>query len=69
MTFRQEIIGEAIAFNCPQCGEECEALHEGYCEACCSANQIALNIHNAEFDAWERKSSAERDKAIRDACR
>lgn len=52
---------------CPQCGEPCEYLVEGYCEACQQMNQDSLNEHNAAFDFWEALTDAERDFYIRSA--
>jgi arginyl-tRNA synthetase len=54
-------------YHCPQCGEETDTLHEGYCEACCSANQSALDTHNAQFDIWNQMTELQRDLAIRNA--
>lgn len=52
---------------CPQCGHNTEVLVEGYCRDCARANQHALNKHNAEFEAWEKKSPAEKEAAIKAA--
>lgn len=52
-------------FNCPQCGEATEQLHEGYCAECFRENQMRLDLHNAQFDCWERTTDAERDAEIR----
>ena len=54
---------------CPQCGEPTSLLCEGYCEPCRDANQAELDLHNAEFDAWERLSPKEREEQIRKATR
>lgn len=56
-------------YNCPQCGEPTETLHEGYCAECCSENQARLDAHNAAFDAWKKMTDAQRDTAIRLACK
>ncbi|NNA69456.1 hypothetical protein [Pseudomonas gessardii] len=56
-------------FNCPQCGDHTEALHEGYCEACCTSNQAALDDHNFQHDRWARLSSTDRDAEIKRAHR
>ncbi|WP_434706887.1 hypothetical protein J3Q07_08215 [Pseudomonas sp. D4-18] len=56
-------------FNCPQCGESTDTLHEGYCEPCCSGNQAALDDHNHQHDRWARLSSTERDVEIKHAHR
>lgn len=56
-----------MQFYCPQCGEDTETLHEGYCEECCRENQAALDAHNASFAAWQRMSDVERDRAIKEA--
>ena len=53
--------------NCPQCGEETETLHEGYCEECLNERQSALNEHNARFDFWEKCTDTEKDFYIRSA--
>ena len=58
---------EVTMFNCPQCGEETETLHEGYCEECRDERQNALNEHNARFDFWEKCTDAEKDFYIRSA--
>lgn len=56
-------------FDCRQCGEETpeHMFKEGVCETCCEANQRALDQHNAEFDAWQRLTDAERWERIRRA--
>jgi hypothetical protein len=50
---------------CPQCGGDTPALHEGYCEPCRDSNQRALDLHNAQFDRWERMTDKERGEEIR----
>lgn len=55
-------------YHCPQCGEETETLREGYCEPCRDERQAALNLHNAEYDRWQKMSDQERAAAIRRAC-
>lgn len=55
--------------DCPQCGEPTFELHEGYCRECCDANQAALDKHNAQYDAWQAMTDAQRDAAIKRACR
>jgi len=52
---------------CPQCGEDTERLHEGYCEDCFNERQSELLLHNARFDWWESLSDKERDAQIRKA--
>ena len=56
-------------FDCPQCGDHTESLHEGYCEACCTSNQAALDDHNHQHDRWALLSSTERDAEIKRAHR
>jgi len=56
-------------YDCPQCGDPTEVLHEGYCRDCCTDNQAALDEHNAAWDRWQSFSDAERDAAIRNALR
>lgn len=55
--------------DCPQCGEPTELFCEGVCEPCCKANQAALDLHNAQYDRWQKMSAAERDREIRRAAR
>lgn len=57
-----------MTLACPQCGEDTDELHEGYCLECCQANQTALDAHNALFDWWESLSFRERRNQIRKAC-
>ena len=54
-------------YDCPQCGEPTETIHEGYCAECCADNQAALDQHNAAFVAWQNMTDVQRDKAIRRA--
>ena len=54
-------------FDCPQCGEPTEVLHEGYCGECYQERQRALDLHNAEQDRWNKLSDAERWSEIRKA--
>ena len=56
-------------YDCPQCGEPTETLHEGYCAECCADNQAALNQLNAQRDEWQRLTNDQRDACIRDAIR
>lgn len=56
-------------FACPQCGLDTPTLSEGYCEECRTENQRALDSHNAQYDQWQSMNDAERDRAIRSACR
>lgn len=56
-------------FHCPQCGETTPELHEGYCRDCCEDNQAALDKHNAQYDAWQAMTDAQRDAAVKRACR
>lgn len=50
---------------CPQCGEDTDRLHEGYCEPCCEQNQKELDEHNASFDRWQGLSDEQRDLEIK----
>ena len=51
--------------DCPQCGNQTERLHEGYCEPCCQENQAALDLHNAAYDRWQSMTDAKRGDEIR----
>jgi hypothetical protein len=53
--------------HCPQCGNETDRLHEGYCEDCRNANQAALDEHNAAYDRWQKMTDRERADDIRRA--
>lgn len=63
-----EIAMETDMFICPQCSTETINLNEGYCEDCSQENQLKLDQHNFEFDAWERLAANERDARIKGAC-
>lgn len=41
-----------VIYDCPQCGEETETLHEGFCEDCRKQNQEALDEHNYWHDRY-----------------
>ena len=49
-----------VMFDCPQCSEETEELHEGYCKECCDENNKALHTHNHHYDRWSRLPEEER---------
>lgn len=53
--------------GCPQCGNEATDFIEGVCAGCFQENQLALNQHNAEYDRWQRLTTAQRDEEIRRA--
>ncbi len=53
--------------TCPQCGNETEQLYEGYCERCCTENQRALDLYNAEYDRWQNMTDQQRADTIRRA--
>jgi ribosomal protein L37E len=56
-----------IDLYCPQCGEDTDELHEGYCEVCCYNNQQALDDHNYSYRMWQELSRQEREDQIRRA--
>ena len=56
-------------FDCPQCGDPTDTLHEGCCEQCCTSNQAALDDHNRQHDRWARLNNAQRDSEIKQAHR
>ena len=56
---------EVYFINCPQCGDDVDRMHEGYCQDCSSQNQSELDQHNREYDAWNRMTDDQRDTAIR----
>ena len=53
--------------DCPQCGDETERLYEGYCLECAAENQAELTEHLISFEEWEKLSSSEREKRIKEA--
>jgi hypothetical protein len=50
--------------SCPQCGCDTDGLTEGVCVDCFSANQLALDLHNAEYDHWNSLTERQKDEAI-----
>lgn len=56
-----------MSYDCPQCGEPTDRLHEGYCAECCEENQRALDLHNAAYDRWAGMTDAQRSDEIRRA--
>jgi len=56
-----------MSYRCPQCGDETETLHEGYCEFCCHENQEQLDHHNAGYDRWQSLTGQQREDAIKRA--
>lgn len=55
--------------NCPQCSHETETLNEGYCEDCRQENQNSLDLHNAEYDGWQKLSDNQRHERIKEKLR
>lgn len=62
-------VTQTTPYVCPRCGDDTDELHEGYCEPCCEEGQRALDLHNAEYDAWEAMTDVERDRRIKWATR
>ena len=56
-------------FNCPQCSYETETLNEGYCEDCRQNNQNSLDLHNTEYDKWQKLSDNQRQERIKEKLR
>jgi hypothetical protein len=54
---------------CYGCGEDYGAgtFIEGWCSDCFEARQSELYQYNAKYDAWEKMTDAQRDKAIKEA--
>ncbi len=65
-----DLLGAGVyrMYDCPQCGEPTEELHEGYCEQCCHNNQQALDDFNREQDRWKRLTDEQRYDEIRRGC-
>lgn len=55
--------------TCPQCGEACDQLSEGFCDSCYSRNQAELDQHNAEYAAWAKLSKKAREHRIQEELR
>ena len=53
-----------MIYDCPQCGEETETLHEGYCEECRIENSAAVHDHRHQFTEWESLSVEQRNGKI-----
>lgn len=52
-------------YNCSQCGEGTESLHEGYCKDCCEQNQKELNEFNFGYNFWNNLTDNEKDHFIK----
>ena len=52
---------------CTQCGQDTEEFKEGVCVECCDQNQLELDRHNAQHDAWLKMSEGEKVTAIKAA--
>jgi len=55
------------SYTCPQCGCTCKYLVEGYCRVCQEQNQQELDLHNAEYDQWNKLSETEKNRRIKNA--
>lgn len=55
--------------HCPQCGEECEELVEGYCQECANDNYNEIFAHNYQQERWARMNEQERQDEIDSAMR
>lgn len=53
--------------TCTGCGFDAEQFCEGYCVDCQRDRQRALDLHNAQFDRWERLTDSQRRDEIRRA--
>ena len=54
-------------YDCPQCGNPCEELVEGYCAECSKENNDRLHDHNHQYDEWQKLNDAERSARIKTA--
>lgn len=58
-----------LELYCPQCGEDCEELVEGYCSDCAEENQRELDLHNLQYDRWKGLTDQQREDEIKSAIR
>lgn len=58
-----------MTFYCPQCGEACESLPEGVCEDCLEHNHQAWLLEDIRAQHWRALTPAQREAAIKIACR
>jgi len=56
-----------MPMHCPQCGNDCDRLDEGYCPDCTRENYAQLFAHNFEYRRWQQMSDSERSDEIRRA--
>lgn len=56
-------------FDCPQCGEECDELIEGFCRDCTdnNYNEIAVNIAQERW--WNSLSEEEKRRQVQNQLR
>lgn len=54
---------------CPQCGEDCEELVEGYCQECTDQNYKNLNEFEAQKRWWNSLPDEEKDRQIQNQLR
>lgn len=50
---------------CTQCGNTCDEFEDGVCADCAEDNQYELDLHNTQFDYWEKMTTAQREAAIK----
>lgn len=55
-------------FDCPQCGEECSELVEGYCSDCTHENYNEIQAFEAQRKWWSGLSDEERKRQIDQQC-
>lgn len=56
-----------VSVTCNTCGEDSTEFREGHCLGCFTDRQNALDLHNAQFDRWERMTDKQRGAEIRKA--
>lgn len=54
---------------CPQCGEDCDELIEGYCHDCTKQNYNEIEVNAAQERWWNSLSEEEKHRQIQNQLR
>lgn len=69
ITFVDGEVDEISELSCPQCGEDCEDLIEGYCQECTDQNYNELQAHEAQERWWNSLSEEEKKRQVQNQLR
>lgn len=58
-----------VELYCPQCGEDCEELVEGYCYYCTAKNYSELQAHEWQQKWWNSLSEEEKARQVQNQLR